>query len=118
MTHYTSNTETLHYEMDGRTAEIYQPIYNSGMYLVTIDKVEMGYLYISYVDEDLEQPVWVASTTFVEAHLEQLSKFIESSHQHAPEGQKQMGGEGQQQIGSGGQPHDATEGKSHSADSF
>lgn len=61
-------------------AEIYQPIYNSGMYLVTLDQVEMGYLYISYMDEDLEKPVWIASTEFVEGHLDELSKYIESSH--------------------------------------
>jgi hypothetical protein len=59
--------------------EIYQPIYNSGMYLVTLDRVEMGYLYISYIDEDQEKPVWVASTEYVEGYLGELSKYIESS---------------------------------------
>ena len=80
MAHLHSNADRLYYTIEGRLAEIYQPIYNSGMYLVTIDKVEMGYLYISYIDEDLEKPIWVASTKFVESYLDELSKYIESSN--------------------------------------
>ena len=80
MAHLQSSADRLYYTIDGHMAEIYQPIYNSGMYLVTLDQVEMGYLYISYIDEDLEKPVWIASTEFVEGHLDELSKYIESSH--------------------------------------
>lgn len=76
---HNHNPHKLFYDIEGRTVEIYQPIYNSGMYLVTLNQVEMGYLYISYIDEDLEQPVWVASTEFIELHLDELSSFIASS---------------------------------------
>jgi len=78
--HLQSNMDRLYYNIEGQMAEIYQPIYNSGMYLVTLDQIEMGYLYISYVDEDLEKPIWVASTEFVGTYLDELSKYIESTY--------------------------------------
>jgi len=67
------------YDLEGHHADIFKPIYNSGMYQVMWNTIDMGYIYISHMDEITETSVWVASTPFLQVYVNELSTFIEIS---------------------------------------
>jgi hypothetical protein len=74
-----SDEHKIIYILEGHEANIYKPIYNSGMYQIEWNHNDMGYIYISHLDEVSDRQVWIASTPFLEVYLHELSSFIEHS---------------------------------------
>jgi hypothetical protein len=72
-----SDEHKIIYILEGHEANIYKPIYNSGMYQIEWNHNDMGYIYISHLDEVSDRQVWIASSPFLEVYLNELSSFIE-----------------------------------------
>lgn len=72
--------EKISLVIDGRIIQIYYPQDERGWYEIIWDNISIGFMYVKELHEDLDTPLWVATTPHVEVYLDQLSKFIDSSN--------------------------------------
>jgi hypothetical protein len=64
------------YELDTRKIEITDAD-ESGHYTVIWEKQEVGYIYVSDLNDDLGEAIWSGSTPYLNLHAPKIGAYIE-----------------------------------------
>lgn len=68
--------EKINLVIEGGVVEINYPTDDRGRYQIVWDKIPLGYMYVTELDEDLGTPVWVATTPHVKLYLTELLSLL------------------------------------------